>query len=695
MSSKSLTNSAIKQLTVPASPKFVFVGGKGGVGKTTSSSAIALQFSDNGFRTLVVSTDPAHSLGDALDVNLSSGKIVPITSEQNLYGLEIDVEAALNELRQSVGPLLDSDALAQNLGIPKNFIDSLGLDDIADLFVNPPPGIDEIVALTKILKYAESQDGSVGFDRIVIDTAPTGHTIRLLQLPEFLSNLTVKLIRFRSKLSSAMSSFKKLFGGSSDRENAAEVQMEKLLVKLEALQSDLVRVKNTLKDESSTQFVVVCIPTQLAVAESKRLVESLQSENIFVSTILCNQVMATQADMKYVENRVRGQQRAISGLKSFLSSSSSKSKAVEVTEVGYVDTEVTGVYGLRFFHRIAHPSTVSMPASNPISSRKVTIFGGKGGVGKTTSSASWAVKLSDSGFKTLVVSSDPAHSLGDALQERLTGQPRLIDQNNDEGGQLWAMEVDPVEGLNEFKSLGDLADLLYGAKDPPPGTDEIVALTNIVKYLDQGYRAPDGTVIKFDRIVIDTAPTGHTLRMLQLPAFMQKLMQNFKTIRDKTDSFGGIMGMMSGSGAGGRGGGYTEAAAGSDKVTEFQNRMARLEELLHSADQSEFTVVTIPTEVAAAETRRLLLALEEEKIAVRRVIINQIIPTPSTDSNDDTKTRSYLDRLRLGQQKSLDDLKSLATLASAPLIEVPYFDTEVRTVYGLRVISKCIFPTSS
>ena len=218
------------------------------------------------------------------------------------------------------------------------------------------------IALTKILKYAESQDGSVGFDRIVIDTAPTGHTIRLLQLPEFLSNLTVKLIRFRSKLSSAMTSFKKLFGGSADRENNAEVQMEKLLVKLEALQSDLVRVKNTLKDESSTQFVVVCIPTQLAVAESRRLVESLQSENIFVSTILCNQVMATQADLKYVENRVRGQQRAISGLKSFLSSSSSSSsssKAVEVTEVGYVDTEVTGVYGLRFFHRIAHPSTVN------------------------------------------------------------------------------------------------------------------------------------------------------------------------------------------------------------------------------------------------------------------------------------------------------------------------------------------------
>lgn len=83
--------------------------------------------------------------GDALDVNLKSGKIVPILTEQNLYALEIDVEAALNDFRNSIGPLLDSDALAQNLGVPKNIIDSLGLKDIADLFVNPPPGIDEIV----------------------------------------------------------------------------------------------------------------------------------------------------------------------------------------------------------------------------------------------------------------------------------------------------------------------------------------------------------------------------------------------------------------------------------------------------------------------------------------------------------------------------------------------------------------------
>ena len=263
--------------------------------------------------------------------------------------------------------------------------------------------------MTKIFKLADSTTDNIGFDRIVIDTAPTGHTIRLLQLPEFLGNLTVKLIKFRSKLSSAISSFKSFFRGASpEKESRVETQMEALLEKLEGLQADMTRVKNTLKNADSTQFVVVTIPTQLAVLESKRLVQSLQNEGIQVSTILCNQVMATSADLKYVKNRAMGQKRTISALKSFVASLTG---GIEVTEVGYVDTEVTGIYGLRFFHQLAHPSSVTMPASNAINSKKLTIFGGKGGVGKTTSSASWALKLADSGFKTLVVSSDPAHSL--------------------------------------------------------------------------------------------------------------------------------------------------------------------------------------------------------------------------------------------------------------------------------------------
>jgi hypothetical protein len=94
-SSSLSTVSTLTSLMKPSSEgtQFVFVGGKGGVGKTSSSAAIAIALSDSGLRTLLVSTDPAHSLGDALDVNLCSGNVVPITTERNLWALEIDVEA--------------------------------------------------------------------------------------------------------------------------------------------------------------------------------------------------------------------------------------------------------------------------------------------------------------------------------------------------------------------------------------------------------------------------------------------------------------------------------------------------------------------------------------------------------------------------------------------------------------------------
>ena len=120
----------------------------------------------------------AHSLGDALDIDLRSGKVIPIVTESNLWALEIDVNAALEEFKDVVRDF-DSETIAKNLGIPKNIIDSFGIDDIADIFVNPPPGIDEIVALTKIFQYTNEakSKNELSFDRIIIDTAPTGNNI--------------------------------------------------------------------------------------------------------------------------------------------------------------------------------------------------------------------------------------------------------------------------------------------------------------------------------------------------------------------------------------------------------------------------------------------------------------------------------------------------------------------------------------
>ena len=705
--------------------QFVFVGGKGGVGKTSSSSALAISMSDAGLRTLVVSTDPAHSLGDALDVNLSSGHVTPITTETNLWALEIDVDQAIEEF-QSMAQSLNTEKLAESLGVPRDIIEALGISDLASIFTNPPPGVDEIVALTKIFQYADEKlpNGNPKYERIIIDTAPTGHTIRLLQLPAFLNSVTGKLIKFRAKLMGALETFKGLFGGG---DNAAAT-LGGALGRIEELQTNVARVKATLTDPSKTQFVVVTIPTSLAVAESKRLVTSLRGEGIRVSTILCNQIVADDAGPKYIDTRRMAQRQCINKMNNAATVSAAAADSmyptVEITEVPYVDTEITGIYGLRFFSNLAHapkPKT----ATNPINARKLTIFGGKGGVGKTTSAASWGVLLSDSGMKTLVMSTDPAHSLGDAFGETLTGVPRMLDQNAASGGQLWAMEIDPDAALAEFQELiqgamgkssstmmdgaaggmglpdfkNDITDMLSGVNDPPPGTDEIVAMTKVVTFLEEGCVLPNGQTIKFDRIVLDTAPTGHTMRMLQLPDFLTALVQKLKKIRDKAGTIGGMMGMMGGGGGGGRSTEKSEEVVDSERRLEkFEKRMERLDELLHSPREAEFTVVTIPTEVATAETVRLLSSLKDESIGMRRVIINQVLPNPINDNKEeaDIATTAFLNRLRQGQQTSIRELQTLAdNTGSAQLIKVPYFDMEVRTVYGLRVVGTTIFANAA
>ena len=489
--------------------------------------------------------------------------------------------------------------------------------------------------------------------------------------------------------------FKGLFGGQT----AEQPKTLGVLDRLEALQSRLARMKAALVDQRQTQFIVVTIATSLAVAESKRLVESLQDESINIAAIVCNQIVLENAGISYLLTRRRGQQSCLSQLKSV-----SAANSIDVTEVPYIDTEVTGVYGLRFFASIAHPPKPKTP-TNPIDSRKLTVFGGKGGVGKTTSAASWAVQLADAGLKVLVVSTDPAHSLGDAFQEKLSGVPRLLDQSYS-GGQLWAMEIDPASALEEFKEVvqgalgapaeessgmgmpdikGELFDLVSGVNDPPPGTDEIVAMAKVVSYLEDGYEV-NGNLLRFDRIVLDTAPTGHTLRMLSLPTFLKGLMQKLRKIRDKTGTFSSLLGMGSASAAQ-----DIESNQSQDRLEKFEGRMERLQALLHNPKETEFTVVTIATDLATAETKRLLQSLTDENILVRRLIVNQLV-SEQNGADDGAASSAYLNRLRQGQKNSLSELGVLAAAADVPLLQVPYFDYEVRTVYGLRAISTVLLP---
>jgi arsenite-transporting ATPase len=186
-------NKLIEELNTSASSgkkRTVFVGGKGGVGKTTVSSSIAVTLASDytsDLKVLVVSTDPAHSLGDALDVDLKSshGKKLQMTDPLTggkLYAMEVDTDAALEKFQNALGTF-DVAKLSQALGVQPELLEGLGLGELSSMIKNPPPGLDELVALSNILNDPEI---AREFDVVVVDTAPTGQTRRMLALPEFL-----------------------------------------------------------------------------------------------------------------------------------------------------------------------------------------------------------------------------------------------------------------------------------------------------------------------------------------------------------------------------------------------------------------------------------------------------------------------------------------------------------------------------
>ena len=141
-------------------------------------------------KVLVVSTDPAHSLGDALDEDLRNGRGKPVMMTDpltagRLYAAEVDAESALQEFRENLASF-DIDKLATSLGVSPDLLESLGLREFSGLLNNPPPGLDELVALANVM-----DDNNNDYDLIVVDTAPTGHTLRLLALPQFLGTSAV------------------------------------------------------------------------------------------------------------------------------------------------------------------------------------------------------------------------------------------------------------------------------------------------------------------------------------------------------------------------------------------------------------------------------------------------------------------------------------------------------------------------
>ncbi|WP_432764851.1 ArsA family ATPase [Halobaculum limi] len=272
----------------PNAPEYVLYGGKGGVGKTTCAAATALASAHDGVSTLVVSTDPAHSLSDTLGTKIPA-RPSRIREDVPLYAAEIDPDAAMEEGlfgEGAVGGEGGPDA-AEGAGAGANANPLGGLGGMGEAMGDSPmggmlggtmPGADEAAAMRQLLEHLDDPR----FDRVVVDTAPTGHTLRLLQLPEMLDSMVGRIAKLRQQFSGMMDGMKGMFGMGDGGPEEPD---------LDELQERITRLRETLQDPTKTDFRVVMVPEEMSVVESERLVSRLDEFSIPVNTLVVNRVM--------------------------------------------------------------------------------------------------------------------------------------------------------------------------------------------------------------------------------------------------------------------------------------------------------------------------------------------------------------------------------------------------------------------
>lgn len=311
---------------------FIFIGGKGGVGKTTMSAATALWCARMGKKTLIISTDPAHSLGDSFERNIRHTP-TPITT--NLEAIEIDPDMAMEEYQSK-------------MQVQQQYNDALGLISDQMDTMSSSPGIDEIASFDKFMQYMNSDE----YDVIVFDTAPTGHTLRLLSFPEMMDSWMGKLIKTKKTLGKAAEKLKNIipFMGSDDNEEEASMEQ------LEEAKKQIIQARDILTDPSRTTFKSVLIPEEMSIIESTRAKEALAKANITTDGVIINQIQPDNEHCNFCRARYELQQKRIEEIHA-------KFEGDIIAEVPLQAHEVRGISQLYDICDILYGSD---PANGPI-----------------------------------------------------------------------------------------------------------------------------------------------------------------------------------------------------------------------------------------------------------------------------------------------------------------------------------------
>lgn len=448
----------------------LFFTGKGGVGKTSMACATAIQLADKGLRVLLVSTDPASNLDEVLQTSLQNTP-TPIAAVPNLFGMNIDPEAAAAEYRERmVGPYRDTLPEAAIASMEEQFSGSCTL---------------EIAAFDEFSRLLGEQQATDQFDHVVFDTAPTGHTLRLLTLPSAWSGYI--------------------------EENTTGTSCLGPLAGLQAQQQVYKQTVEALSDPKLTTLVLVTRPEPAAFREAARTSVELRRLAVSNQHLVINGVFtqALPTDPVAVAMQTRGEQ-AIDSIPPEL-------QQIERTTIPLSPTGLMGVDSLR---KVGHPSVDGSavvvneipkdtlpgglaPLVDDFASmgRGVILTMGKGGVGKTTVAAAVAVALAERGFEVHLSTTDPAaHVAATMAQEELPG--------------LAVGRIDPAEETAKYseqvlrtagKDLDQAGRALLEEDLRSPCTEEIGVFRAFAKAVAEGT----------DRfVVLDTAPTGHTILLL-------------------------------------------------------------------------------------------------------------------------------------------------------------------------------------
>ncbi|EAT58476.1 ArsA family ATPase [Chlorobium ferrooxidans] len=291
--------------------------GKGGVGKTSIAAATALKAADMGYKTLIMSTDPAHSLGDSLDVQLGPS---PVKIAENLWGQEVSVFGDLN---------LNWDVVREHFA---HLMEARGIEGVYAEEMGVLPGMEELFSLSYIKRYNEQNE----YDLLVVDCAPTGETLRLLSLPETFGWF-IKMIRNVEKFM-----VKPVLRPLSKKIKKIDdfVAPEEVYDKVDNLFSSTEGIIDLLADGSKTTMRLVMNPEKMVIKESMRALTYLNLYGITVDRITINRVMPDQSPDPYFQKWRGIQQKYIEQITEAFA-------PIPIAEVPLFDDEVVGLAMLR------------------------------------------------------------------------------------------------------------------------------------------------------------------------------------------------------------------------------------------------------------------------------------------------------------------------------------------------------------